>query len=109
MTSDACVDIFGLKWTASGVAVRLPPIPNGVDTTPRAINDLGAMDGDDSAKGPFIAVQWDPMLRVSVIPLDARFSNGRGINDCGDVTGTRTSTSTTDSHAYLWHPERAAQ
>jgi uncharacterized membrane protein len=41
--------------------------------------------------------------------LDAKYSTGRGINDCGDVTGSRTKTITTDSHAYLWHPERAAQ
>jgi hypothetical protein len=30
-----------------------------------------------------------------------------GINNCGDVTGTRSVKSA--FHAYLWHPERAAQ
>lgn len=96
----------GVKWTASGTAVSLPPLPNSRETTPWDINDLGALVGGVST-GPYTAAQWDPTLRVSAIPLQTQYSTAVGINNCGDVTGTRSVKSA--MHAYLWHPERAAQ
>jgi len=99
-------EFIGVEWSASGVASRLPNVPKGVGSAPRSINDAGAIAGEDPALGHFIAVRWDPMLRVSAIPLTPEFSVATHINNCGDITGTSWEPST---HAFIWRPERAAQ
>jgi uncharacterized membrane protein len=103
----------GVKWTECG-AERLPPSPDGVDTTPRAINDQGVMVGDNSIHpsdtppytAPYTALQWDPMLRVRILPLQAACSSAPDVNNCSDVAGIRVAGDFT--HAYLWEPERPA-
>jgi len=104
----------GVKWTACG-AVRVPPPACVVDALPRAINDQGVMVGDNSFhpwqlppySTTYSAVRWDPTLEASVIPLQASSSTAEKVNNCGDVKGSRFMEN--KPHAYLWHPERAAQ
>ena len=95
----------GVKWTECGAQV-LPPIPGGSSRTPHAINDQGWIVGDTTPGEQ--AVEWDPMLKVRLLPLQATQSSATDVNNCGDVTGTRRAEGCMQ-RAFLWEPERPAQ
>jgi len=96
---------IGVKWTACDT-FRVPEVIPKAWTYPMAINDQGTMVGFHRYETE-VAVQWDPLLRGSTLPLDAMGSAARDVNNCGDVVGTRTVCDVT--HAYLWHPERSGK
>ncbi len=108
-------ELFGVKWTACG-ASRLARLPNrvpqdafhGLETTARAINDRGAVVGNDSTNGQFVAIQWESTTRVAPLPLGAISSSASDVNDCGYVVGIFEPAPNV-SHPYLWQPARAAQ
>jgi probable HAF family extracellular repeat protein len=97
-----------VKWTACDT-VRLPGLPTSTDTRAQDINDQGTIvgQGRDQKTGQPTAVAWDPMQRISVLPLQATSSVAEDVNNCGDVTGFRTTDN--GSEAFLWHPEPPAQ
>ena len=93
-----------VKWT-DGVAQILPAPPNASSRNPHAINDAGWVVGDSTPGGQ--AVEWDPLLRVRLLPLQASQSTATDVNNCGTVTGTRVGDDC-GQRAYLWEPERPA-
>jgi len=105
---------FPVKWTDCG-AQRLSTIPGDLETIPYAISDQGWIVGDTSmltsSTPPSTprdqATEWDPTLRVGLLPLRAVQSSANDVNDCGDVTGNLWVEGCAQ-RAYLWEPERAA-
>jgi len=96
--------IVGMKW-AGRRAWRLPSLPNGVQSQPRALNNSGLVVGGDTlSSGDPVAVRWQTTRRVELLPLGGRPGNASDVNDRGAVVGSWNGSNAW--HAFLWEPGR---
>ena len=96
--------VVGMKW-AGRRAWRLPSLPDGVQSVPKALNKAGLVVGGDTlTSGDPVAVQWETTRRVERVPLGGHPSAANDVNDHGAIVGSWNGSNAW--HAFLWEPGR---
>lgn len=103
----------GIYWDPSGAASLLPPIPGGIYSPARGINNAGLIPGSSflplGLQGEGHAGLWNrttflrDLGQMNVVPSWAQpTAEARGVNDLGEVVGIASAADGLGRRHFLW-------